>query len=776
MPIPFKPKDHFKVIPYVGKGSIQKIGNTFGTRPNPTYAIAKSVRVRGLTSAYFSRTPGSVGSRQKWTFSAWVKRSTINTDCGIFAAEADASNRTDIGFNSSGALVIYQLIGGSTVQINLTSTQLIKNTDHFHLHISCDTTTSTVTASINGTALTLTGTFPSVGINTYFGNTSVHYLGSAPTFLTNKLDGYLSEVYFIDGQALPVTSFGQTDSAYDSWVPTQYLGTYGTTGFYLNFSDNSSITSGSNTGIGRDFSGNSNYFNSTNISVTGTTNDSITDTPTNQYPILESRIEPAAVLDGGLTFTSSTTYHLTPCNVFPTSGVWYCEVQADANNLIGFYSLEGLKYTPSGQNIVNSYGWYGTTIYTNNAVTYQSGLPTYTNTDVIGLVFDADNKIGYWYKNNSLVASVNLLSTDTYTFAVGDYHSTLASTATINFGQKPFTYTPPQNSKALCSQNIDYDTHAPWYDLYAIKDRTTANNWAWLDTVRGLTAVISSDSTASEVTLTSTQITTSKGGLVLDTADAKLNTIGDKYIAFAFKAGKTATTNSQGSISAQVSANPTAGFSIITYTGTGANATVGHGLGVAPKVVFFKTRTGVTREWLVYHGAMPSTADYLLLSNVAGKQTDATVLNGAPTNLVVNLGTSPNVNGSTILQVAYCFAEIPGFSKFGSYTGNGSTDGPFTYCGFKPSVVIYKRTDASGGWYIMDNVRNPFNVTNISLGLNSTAVDYSGGGNEFDLLSNGFKARTSSADQNASGGTYVYMAFADISSVTDIFNGPALAR
>jgi hypothetical protein len=202
---------------------------------------------------------------------------------------------------------------------------------------------------------------------------------------------------------------------------------------------------------------------------------------------------------------------------------------------------------------------------------------------------------------------------------------------------------------------------------------------------------------------------------------------------------------------------------VVTYTGTGANATVGHGLGVAPGMVIVKSRSSVY-DWGVYHSAntaSPAT-QRLLLSSTAATDTNSTYWNNtAPTSSVFSLGSQPNVNNSASTYVAYCFAPVAGYSAFGSYTGNGSTDGPFVFLGFRPRFVMIKRTDAVNNWVIYDTARNTFNKTSKYLYAQSSQAEVDDTVDYIDILSNGFKPRATWSGLNASGGTYIYMAFAE---------------
>jgi hypothetical protein len=217
--------------------------------------------------------------------------------------------------------------------------------------------------------------------------------------------------------------------------------------------------------------------------------------------------------------------------------------------------------------------------------------------------------------------------------------------------------------------------------------------------------------------------------------------------------------NTAGSITSSVSANTTAGFSVVTYTGTGANATVGHGLGVVPGMVIIKSRS--IRNWIVYHSSLTSAAYYLSLNQTIAQSLVTTIFNStAPTNAVFSIGTDASVNASAETYVAYCWAPVAGYSAFGSYTGNGSADGPFIYTGFRPRFILYKGYSAAGyDWVMYDTSRNPTNASALQLYSNTSQADYTGG--PIDILSNGFKIRSVLNADNASGTSYIYAAFAE---------------
>jgi hypothetical protein len=244
--------------------------------------------------------------------------------------------------------------------------------------------------------------------------------------------------------------------------------------------------------------------------------------------------------------------------------------------------------------------------------------------------------------------------------------------------------------------------------------------------------------------------------------DAGMNTNGGTLVAWQWKAnGGTTASNTDGSITSTVQANTTAGFSIVTYTGTGSNATIGHGLGVAPSWVLCKDRDG-TGVWVTWQNTLAGN-QALELQSTNGVADEPTSWNSTvPSSTVFSVGTRGGTNASSNNFVAYCFAEKQGFSKFGSYTGNGNADGTFVYTGFKPAWIMTKRIDANNeAWNIQDNKRSPFNVQDNFIQIDSDAEGSAGGTGIWDALSNGFKLRQNLSSTNNSGSNYIYMAFAE---------------
>ena len=391
-----------------------------------------------------------------------------------------------------------------------------------------------------------------------------------------------------------------------------------------------------------------------------------------------------------------------------------------------------------------------------------------------------------FYKNNTLIHNLTFGSGGVPSFSGGVYPGYNIGGGTysvdFNFGQRPFTYTAPAGFKVVCTTNLPTPTIGATSNTLASQffgvstftgDGTNSQvisnsgfkpDWVWfkarsntqgsslVDSVRGTTKILTSNSTAAELT-GSNPITFNSNGF---TSTTDFSTSGYTYAAWQWRAGNNASaSNSAGSIASTVSVNTTSGFSIVTFTGTSGNVSVGHGLGVTPKVMIVKSRAGGT--WWYYTTQIDGSLDYLSL-NTADGAGDAS--QSLPTSTVF-------YQNQTDTSVAYCFAEVAGYSKFGSYVGNGSENGPFVFTGFKPAFLMIKRTNASSNaWLMYDGTRNTSNLTNKKLAANLNDEENNGanlGGDSvgIDFLSNGFKSLTQTAsNQNAYGATYIFMAFA----------------
>ena len=315
-------------------------------------------------------------------------------------------------------------------------------------------------------------------------------------------------------------------------------------------------------------------------------------------------------------------------------------------------------------------------------------------------------------------------------------------------------------------------------DLVWIKPRDQAYNHRLFDVVRGAGKKISSDTNSAEATDTNEQTSFNSDGFTIG-SDAGTNANTKTYASWNWKAGTSVSGDTTGSGTLKTytgSVNTTSGFSIIKYTGNGtAGHTIPHHLGVAPSAIFVK-KLNELGDWSNYHSVL-GNAGYMRLNNTNAFATASTYWNNtSPTSSVFTTGTTGNINGSGSTYIAYCFADVQGYSKFGSYTGNGNADGTFVYTGFKPAFVMVKRSSGTGHWMMLDNKRSASGGFNV-LGerLKANANDAGATDVYMDFLSNGFKLRNTATSWNASGSTYIYMAFAENPFVTST-GVPATAR
>jgi len=331
---------------------------------------------------------------------------------------------------------------------------------------------------------------------------------------------------------------------------------------------------------------------------------------------------------------------------------------------------------------------------------------------------------------------------------------------TINKSSEHFntlTYTGDGSS----SRNITGVGFQP--DLLWIKNRNAAQAHFVFDAVRGVSKAIFPNNTSAESTQATTQTAFLSDGFTVGN-DAASNGNGNGIASWNWKANGAGSSNTAGSTATTVSVNTTAGFSIGTYTGTSSVATMGHGLGAVPGMIIVKNLSSGTRKWAVWHQDLSSASKYLSLNETSAELNDSAVWNNTlPTNLVFSSAGSGEVNQGSQNFVFYAFTGKQGYSKFGSYVGNASTDGTFVYTGFKPAFVMMKNTSnaTSSDWLILDNKRNTFNPESNRLNANTTSTDISATWVNTDFLSNGFKLKTSDETINESGNTFIYMAFAE---------------
>ena len=306
-------------------------------------------------------------------------------------------------------------------------------------------------------------------------------------------------------------------------------------------------------------------------------------------------------------------------------------------------------------------------------------------------------------------------------------------------------------------------------DFVWIKNRDATDNHCLFDAVRGATKLLTSNLGdvvgSNEVTDTDTLDSFTSDGFQVD-ADVKVNTSSEDYVAWCWKANGTGSANTSGSINTTAtSANTTSGFSIIDYVGNQTDgSTIGHGLGAVPHVFMVHVRNADESAWFVYHHKNTSApeTDYLQLHGTNATSDYNLAWNDtAPTSTLITLGRESHVSYNTKNMICYAWTEIQGFSKFGSYTGNGNADGPFIFCGFRPAFIMTKRTDSTGSWGMFDNKRSAFNVVDDRQNADLAEADQEHADNSHDFLSNGFKVRTADNQYNNVSGTYIFIAFAE---------------
>ncbi len=924
--------------------------------------VSRSLRFSSGDSSYLSRTPASAGNRKTWTWAGWVKK-VNNTTSRQFIFNADVtSNNSTIEFKDN-AISVFDYNSGAYQWQVVTNALFRDNSAWMHLVVAVDTTQGTaanrVKIYVNGTQQTFsTANYPTQDYQSKVNAAVDHRIGSLSGDASFNLDAYLADCYLIDGQQLDPTSFGEFDATTGVWNPKAYTGSYGTNGFHLEFADNASLTTSSNVGIGKDTSGNGNYWVSNNLQVTDQSNyvsGSSTyrqSTSANQNwnssssaSSTSSALSPDRIfwVDLGssksfnkVTFTcvgannsgnyasNFIVYYSTSgsstgssiCNsgctitkIPTTSGpipgtitVEFSGISAVSGQYIGITNGTGSDsgtYTysnfqvalsaPAGNdslvdvpsstgtdnglggevrgnyctwnplaknsvltlangNLDDSTGTPGTdgiglgtigasvgkfyweltvnsTAGSNNPIIgvvptaaglievgssntnsvgyLQSGSKringstssygnSFTTGDVVGVALDLDNGAIYFSKNgtwqNSGVPTSGSSKTGAaHTWSGGSVEMTPAireynSGCSANWGQRSWAYSAPSGYKAFCTTNLSapsvtkpstvFETviwtgdgnnnrtiSTPFSpDFVWAKFRNQAYSHGLFDTVRGADLRLRSNGTNAEDTV---YLDFASNGFIVD-GSTSFNDLNDTFVGWCWDAGSSTVTNTAGSISSEVRANATAGFSIVTYTGNGTSgATVGHGLGVAPSFLVVKRRN-VADSWLVYTKETGATK-YLLLNNTTAATTYSGGWNDtAPTSTVFSLGNDVGVNANTGTYVAYCFAPVAGYSSFGSYTGNGSADGPFVYTGFRPRWLMWKVTQTTGnyqGWYILDAARDPYNESKNRLHPNASSSEATMG-TGIDLLSNGFKLRSSDTDINGSY-TYIYAAFAE---------------
>ncbi len=799
------------------------------------YDIERSLRFNSVDSATLTRTFSSGGNLKTWSWNCWFKRQKLDFNSSLLAAYSSGSVNSYVRFTSSNFLDIYFRDGAGS-QVILTTDQVFRDTSSWYaLTMIADTTQSTASdrfkVYINGSQITSfsSSTYPALNADlSGFNGAFLHSIGDLAQS-TQYFDGYTADVNFVDGQALAPTDFGKLDSN-NVWQPKEYAGTYGTTGFHLDFSDNSSVAA-----LGTDTSPNTNTFTVNNLSVTaGLDNDSLRDSPVNGDPTddtgvggeISSNYATLSAVhnsgtnvrlgEGGLEFFSyDGNYQGVVATIAMTHKTyWETKVPGALTYFVpGIIRIDtqpvqsgSARLGVSATEYPNSASIWpdAQAVYYNGSSVYSTGA-IWSAGDVIGHAYDPATGNYYGWRNGVALNSGNAVATldtsYTYAPAIVTAQSSLTYAATINFGQRPFAYGNAGTNRAdasykcLCTSNLPDPTIADgstamniatWRGNATARDINVGHRTglAWIkfrsgafgtlshylyDSNRGTNKSVSSDNTTVEVGSYTNQLTSfnSNGfSLGVDTGGA-VNYSGGAgtnidYVGWSWAGGSSTVANTDGTISSQVSANPSAGFSIVTYTGNATSgSTVGHGLSAEPELIICKNRSTAV-NWVVYFKTLGATkVSFLNLADAS--QTNTNWANTTPTASVFSIGANSNENGSGNNQLAYCFAPVEGYSAFGSYTGNyggtGSETPPFAYTGFRPRFVLIKNTAQAASWFIFDAKRDTYNATE-----NYLTPDYNGAEAQFpalDILSNGFKIRTNDASFNANNAKIIYAAFAE---------------
>ena len=776
------------------------------------YTIDNSIRLNDDDSAYLSRTPASAGNRKTWTWSGWVKRTTLSNQQFVFLGSNTTGHGTGLLFRDDDTIQILDYVSGYNINL-ITSAKYRDVGAWYHIVLTFDTTQATssdrVKLYINGDEVTSfgTSTYPVQNNDYNVNTTSAHYLkcGTWNGSINDYSDGYLAEVNFIDGQALDPSNFGETGD-YGEWKPIKYTGTYGTNGFYLDFENSGSL--------GADVSGNSNNWTPNNLAAT----DQMLDSPTNNFCTLNpiqvysrsGAIESTPTSEGNLSLPTTSSQRWGGATMPQSSGKWYaeitCTVVTDAQ--LGIYPsslpIDAFYYALSGSKAYNTDGSYWSP-YPTAAQTYSS----WTTGDIIGIALDLDNGKVWFSKNGSWQGGGNPSAgtSPAESGLSGEYQIGAGQgsngTVFINFGQDSsfagnktaqgnaddngygdFYYAPPTGYLALCTQNLPEPTVVPSEHFNTVlytgtgsnqsitgvgfapdfvwgKNRSTSGSQHVVnDSVRGTAIALYTDLTNAEASQPLRISSLDSDGFSVGT-HGSLNGSGNSIVAWNWKANGAGVSNTNGTITSTVSANADAGFSIVSYTDTSSVVTIGHGLSSAPELIIVKKRNNPD-QWTVGHKDLnggSSAWNYgIPLNTTASTQTNSGFWNNtAPTSTVFTNGTW----GDSWQKIAYCFHSVDGYSKVGSYTGNGSTDGTFVHCGFRPAYVMIKGTDTTYSWDTFDNKRDPINDVDGYLAANDTSAENHNAVYSKDFLSNGFKLRTAHATENGSGNTYIYIAFAE---------------
>ena len=782
--------------------------------------IDHSIRFNRGDNPHFSRTPSSAGNRKVWTYSVWLKRTDFG-ERSFFQAYGGTSRRFQLSFNSNDQINFNQGGNASTGVAN-SYMRFRDPTAWYHIVAAAEYSNSTaadrIKIYVNGSRIDLNITDDIENTDGECNAALEHEIGAIGS--SNAVfDGYMADINFIDGQALDASYFGYTEFQTKVWRPKRYTGTYGNNGFKLDFRD---LTGNSGNNIGYDYSGNGNNFSPDNF---GGTTDGAIDSPTNNFTAFNKINDyslNASISEAGLRVEGPDSGHndrrIYAPFAIPLTGKYYVEVKCVKNGARGTIGFSDGAINGGGNgNNWFSFGFHGGG-YSTSFTKVGSNTSDFSLNDYVSFAIDMDQGKMWLVKNGNVDVTAqesitNIIRTNLDRPLRWFYQETSSdeSAALFNFGQFPYNYTVPDGFKTMSSRNIQptyYDaTNQPAKtflnpkkhfdvltytgndatgrvitgldfqpDFVWVKNTTQGFSHALLDSVRGGTKRLRSDSDAVEGTDADSITSFNSNGWTMSGNDA-VNQNSQSFVAWCWKAGGAAVANTDGDVTSQVSVNNEAGFSIVSFTTptSGSGFSIGHGLSKAPETIFMKNRS-YANNWDVYHhengsSSMGPAEQYRLILNTTSARQDQPYLDDTvPTSSVFRTrGNNQWYPGNNQI-IAYCFYSVPGFSKYGSYVGNGSSNGVYVHLGFKPAMMIIKRISNTEDWWIHDYKRNPYNPVDKNLypnGTDTTATETA-----VDHYADGFKLRTSNANWNSNNEVYVYWAWADQPGITTYGSSP----
>lgn len=775
--------------------TMRPIGRTTG----PAHVISQSCRFNDNDSARLSWSPNGSGDNTKvMTASMWVKRSALGSVMRFFDAGGGFET---LYFRSDDKIGV--LWDGLE---KLTTQHVFRDvTAWYHIAWRIDTTQGTASDRlrlyVNGQQITDFDTENQPAQNdtpVSLNQASSHGVGAAGAATYYYFDGYMAEVVFIDGQSLDPTSFGEFDKN-SNWVPTDVSGlTFGTNGFHLDYADSGNL--------GNDVSGNNNDFTASGL----TSADQVLDSPTNDatndvgnYCVMNVLDPNNMEIEDGALRAGAGGDDGVRGTLWVDSGKWFFEMEVVATGSFQYAGISEDSGSVSGVPTLNGIDGFMTVAGSGNKIDQAGTSTAYgvtweTAGDKLGVAYDADTgaiwfaKDGVWMNSATQTEIENANTANAaFTSISGLFSPVLIRYANtqqlFSFGQTGYEYTKPSGFKSLCTCNFadptipDPTRHFETIaytgdgnsgreinglsfrpDMIWFKQRSLTDQHWTHDVIRGADHYLSRPGNSG-----STLFSPNEG---CQSFDADGFTLGNHagwnqnaatYVAWCWKAGGAGVTNNDGSITATISVNTTAGFSIAKYTTPSGTAayTVGHGLGVKPAVVIYKDLENVN-TWQMWHQDLTGGgADkHISPSTTAAEATSTTIWNNTEPTASVFGGKSGAQNADTD-HIAYIWAEVDGFSRFGRYQGNNAADGPFVYCGFRPALVWIKRINGVGDWFTWDNKRSPANVVDKNLWLSLTTTETTA--DSIDLLANGFKLRRSGTGANGNGDVYIFAAFAE---------------